>query len=147
MLKLRTLADQEFDNTVKNQTNEVDDLKINLSRADLVGHIGSEAVLELERTFGQRYDDILIRRCQAHGKFINFHTDVSLRTMQIALNGDDDYKGGKLVFASKGKLHVPERKAGTVSIHENDIVHGVSMLHSGVRYGLFFLQKRQGLSD
>jgi hypothetical protein len=81
MLKLRTLADQKFDNAVKNQTNEVDDLKINLSRADLVGHIGSEAVLELERTFGQRYDEILIRRCQAHGKFINFHTDVSLRTM------------------------------------------------------------------
>ena len=102
MLKLRILADQKFDNAVKNSnhTNEVDDLKINLSRADLVGHIGSEAVLELERTFGQRYDEILIRRCQAHGKFINFHTDVSLRTMQIALNGDDEYNGGKLVFAS-----------------------------------------------
>ena len=102
MLKLRILADQKFDNAVKNSnhTNEVDDLKINLSRADLVGYIGSEAVLELERTFGQRYDEILIRRCQAHGKFINFHTDVSLRTMQIALNGDDEYKGGKLVFAS-----------------------------------------------
>ena len=83
MLKLRILADQKFDDAVKNSnhTNEVDDLKINLSRADLVGYIGSEAVLELERTFGQRYDDILIRRCQAHGKFINFHTDVSLRTM------------------------------------------------------------------
>ena len=62
--------------------------------------------------------------------------------MQVALNGDDEYEGGRLVFASQGKLHAPSRSAGTVSIHENDIVHGVSQLHSGVRYGLFFLQKR-----
>lgn len=107
----------------------------------MIEHIGKEAVLELEQTFGQRYDEILVRRCQAHGKFINFHTDVSLRTMQVALNGDDEYKGGNLVFASHGKLNVPKRKMGTVSIHENDIVHGVSKLISGVRYGLFFLQK------
>jgi predicted 2-oxoglutarate/Fe(II)-dependent dioxygenase YbiX len=112
-----------------------------LTRIDLVRLIGSDAVAELEQTFGQRYDEIIIRRCEAHGKFINFHTDVSLRTMQVALNGDDEYKGGNLVFATQGKLHAPERRAGTVSIHENDIVHGVSMLHSGVRYGLFFLQK------
>ena len=97
---MRTLADQLYDNAVENQTNEVDDLKINLSRADLVHHIGTEAVNELEKTFGQRYDEIIIRRCQAHGKFINFHTDVSLRTMQVALSGDDEYKGGNLVFAT-----------------------------------------------
>lgn len=82
------------------KTEERDDIKINLKRSQLVDHIGNEAVLELEKTFGQRYDEILVRRCQAHGKFINFHTDVSLRTMQIALNGDDEYEGGNLVFAT-----------------------------------------------
>ena len=89
------LADQVF-----TTSNQLDDLKIDLTRADLLSHIGSEAVIELEMTFGQRYDQILIRRCQAHGKFINFHTDVSLRTMQVALNGDDEYKGGNLVYAT-----------------------------------------------
>jgi len=83
-----------------NKTEERDDIKINLKRSQLVDYIGNEAVLELEKTFGQRYDEILVRRCQAHGKFINFHTDVSLRTMQIALNGDDEYEGGNLVFAT-----------------------------------------------
>lgn len=82
------------------KTEERDDIKINLKRSQLVDHIGNEAVLELEKTFGHRYDEILVRRCQAHGKFINFHTDVSLRTMQIALNGDDEYEGGNLVFAT-----------------------------------------------
>ena len=71
-----------------------------MTRIDLVRLIGSDAVAELEQTFGQRYEEIIIRRCEAHGKFINFHTDVSLRTMQIALNGDDEYKGGNLVFAT-----------------------------------------------
>ena len=103
--------------------------------------IGTTAVNDLETAFADRYDEILIRRCQAHGKFINFHTDVSLRTLQVALNSDDEYSGGRLVFATHDKLHVPKRLAGTVSIHENDIVHGVSMFESGTRYGLFFLKK------
>jgi hypothetical protein len=57
------------------------------------------------------------------------------------LNGDDDYSGGRLLFASKGELHAPKRACGTVTIHENDIVHGVSMFEAGIRYGLFFLKK------
>lgn len=37
--------------------------------------------------------------------------------MQVALNADDEYKGGNLVFASGGKIVAPKRPAGTVSIH------------------------------
>jgi hypothetical protein len=36
---------------------------------------------------------------------------------------------------------MPDRPEGAITIHHNDIVHGVSLLESGVRYGLFFLQK------
>ena len=99
-MSLRRLADLKYEKATQDKTEEIDDLKINLTRAQLVENIGNEAVLELEKTFGQRYDEILVRRCQAHGKFINFHTDVSLRTMQVALNGDDEYQGGNLVFAT-----------------------------------------------
>ncbi len=45
------------------------------------------------------------------------------------------------MYASKGELHIPKRKSGTVTIHDNKIVHGVSMLESGVRYGFFMLKK------
>lgn len=72
---------------------------------------------------------------------INFHTDVSLKTMQVALNDDTEYEGGRLLYVSKGRLNAPERKTGTVTIHDNTIVHGVTLLRSGVRYGLFFLKK------
>jgi hypothetical protein len=37
--------------------------------------------------------------------------------MQVALNDDEEYNGGNLVFASDGKISVPKRPAGTVSIH------------------------------
>ena len=139
LMKLRAIADTKYERAISNGEKELDDLKIDLTREELVVHVGSIAVEELESTFGQKYDEILIRRCQAHGKFINFHTDFSLRTMQVALNSDCEYSGGNLVYAIDGNLVAPKRPAGTVSIHQNDIVHGVSLLNSGVRYGLFFL--------
>lgn len=45
------------------------------------------------------------------------------------------------MYATQGELHVPNRKRGTVTIHNNKIAHGVTLFESGVRYGLFLLQK------
>lgn len=61
--------------------------------------------------------------------------------MQVSLNSDSDYKGGKLIYACNGKLSIPKRSIGTVTVHDDQIVHGVSKLEEGVRYGLFFLRK------
>jgi hypothetical protein len=73
---------------------------------------------------------------------LKFHIDeFSFKTLQLSLNDDSEYIGGKLMYASKGELHIPKRKSGTVTIHDNKIVHGVSMLESGVRYGFFMLKK------
>lgn len=72
---------------------------------------------------------------------MNFHTDNSLKTMQVALNGDNEYVGGRLVYATQGQLVIPARPEGSITIHDNTIAHGVSLLESGVRYGLFFLKK------
>ncbi len=117
-------------------------MKIKISRNKLRLLIGEQPLNELETLFEDRYDEIIIRRCQPHGKFINFHTDVSLKTLQLALNGPDEYLGGQLVYLSNGSIHVPDRQSGTVTIHNNEIVHGVSVMMSGVRYGLFLLKKR-----
>ena len=37
----------------------------------------------------------------------------------------------------------PDRSAGSFTLHRNDILHGVTRLESGVRYGLFMLQKKE----
>ena len=94
----------------------------------------------LEIIFNTTYTDILIRRCQAHGKHINFHIGNSHKTLQLSLNNDSEYKGGKLIYLSQGNIEIPIRMAGTINIHDNTIVHGVSRLLDGVRYGLFFLK-------
>jgi ubiquitin len=82
---------------------------------------------------------IKLRRVEASGKWVHFHTDThSKRTMQIALNGEDEYEGGKLLFATGTGFVLPRRPAGGATIHTGSIVHGVAVMVSGVRYGLYF---------
>jgi hypothetical protein len=40
------------------------------------------------------------------------------------------------VYATCAGFVVPRRPAGSLTIHSGSIVHGVSALESGVRYGL-----------
>lgn len=61
--------------------------------------------------------------------------------MQVPLNSDSEYKGGRLIYACDGKLCILQRRVGTVTVHDDQVVHGVSKLEEGVRYGLFFLKK------
>jgi hypothetical protein len=94
--------------------------------------------------------------------------------MQVALNGDEEYVGGRLIYAyykrdlsskhqkstsnsdpdknlndcdETATFFVPPRPAGSVTVHTNKVVHGVTTLHSGVRYGLFFLLEAASLVD
>jgi hypothetical protein len=63
--------------------------------------------------------------------------------MQVALNGDDGYRGGRLVFATTGGFVVPMRPAGSATIHTHAVPHGVSTLLEGVRYGLFLCDTKE----
>jgi hypothetical protein len=56
---------------------------------------------------------------------------------QVALNDDDEYVGGKLVFATSSGFVTPPRPAGGVTVHTHRTVHGVTALVSGVRYSLY----------
>jgi predicted 2-oxoglutarate/Fe(II)-dependent dioxygenase YbiX len=120
---------------------EVEDLKIDISEEDLKGMIGDQEFDKLRAMFSAKIDEIVIRRCESHGKLINFHTDVSKKTMQVAISSDTEYTGGTLLYATRGQLHMPKRAQGTVTIHDNTIVHGVTLFESGIRYALFFLNK------
>jgi len=78
---LRNFADLTYKKKPDSSKPENEDLKIALNKSELEALVGIDTVHELEETFAEKYDEILIRRCQAHGKFINFHTDVSSKTM------------------------------------------------------------------
>jgi hypothetical protein len=60
---LRIFADEKYERAEQDECLDIDDLKIKLTRAQLIAKIGSQAVEELELTFGHRYDEILVRRC------------------------------------------------------------------------------------
>ena len=122
------------------------DLKVTLPSTDgLSKLIGPDVVATLAARFPivAECSEVKLRR-SAVGECINFHTDHSLRTMQIPLNGDGDYEGGRLVYATKSGLEFPSRPAGSATTHNNRIAHGVTTLARGVRYGLFFLVLLEG---
>ena len=117
------------------------DFKLELSLdklIELIGHTETEKLLGL---FGGTPTSVKIRRASASSDCINFHLDVSSRTMQVALNGEDEYSGGRLMFCTTQGLVCPIRQAGTATIHDCNIVHGVSTHTTGIRYGLFFLEE------
>jgi predicted 2-oxoglutarate/Fe(II)-dependent dioxygenase YbiX len=93
-----------------------------------------------------RVDEIVLRRVHAataaDERHIGFHSDASARTMQVVLNDGAEYAGGRLVFLSAaGALVVAPRVAGSATVHDASIVHGVTtMRRGGVRYSLFLLQ-------
>jgi hypothetical protein len=60
------------------------DLRLSLPREELVAAIGERAVVRAEEAFGP-YTELRLRRVAAKGKWVEFHTDYSRRTMQVQL--------------------------------------------------------------
>ena len=81
-----------------------------------------------------------LRRTVACGHHINFHCDYAKKTLQVPLNDHHEYEGGEVVFANRNGLHIASRPAGSCTVHEGLLLHGVRPLVNGIRYGLFLLQ-------
>ena len=113
------------------------DLRLSLTESALEQLIGAASLERLRVAFGGLFDTIKLRRVAAIGQCVAFHCDYSKRTMQVALNGDDEYDGGRLTFATADGFLQPARPRGSATTHTNSLVHGVSTLARGVRYGLF----------
>jgi large subunit ribosomal protein L40e len=97
---------------------------------------------------------------------IEFHCDnetnrAAKYTVQLALNDDTEYDGGKICFVAPSSssssssldldldldLVVPKRYAGTMTSHKCNVFHAVTKLHKGIRYSLFVLDRSNGLSE
>jgi hypothetical protein len=98
---------------------EADDLKVDLTARKLEDLVGEAQLAALKRApeFPTPYTAIMLRRCSAIGQCINFHTDVSERTMQVALNAPEAYGGGELIYANTAGLHFPPRPVGSATVH------------------------------
>ena len=76
------------------------DEQVDISLPELASLVGAEQQQRLVRLFAASVERLTLRRVQAPGRdlVLNFHTDVSsLKTMQVALNDECLYDGGRLV--------------------------------------------------
>jgi hypothetical protein len=118
------------------------DEQVHISMRELERLVSTDQAQRLQRLYGSPIDEIIIRRVAAVAQhhLIAFHTDISsYKTMQVALNEEDEYEGGRLVFATVEGFVEPARPPGAYTIHHWNMPHGVTGLRSGVRYSLFFL--------
>eukprot|EP00931_Biecheleriopsis_adriatica_P082025 TRINITY_DN55409_c0_g1_i1.p1 TRINITY_DN55409_c0_g1~~TRINITY_DN55409_c0_g1_i1.p1 ORF type:complete len:340 (+),score=50.32 TRINITY_DN55409_c0_g1_i1:75-1094(+) len=136
--RLMTMADSRSCDKV--------DFTVRLSEIELVAAIGLTVVRRIFAFFGDRVDWITLRRVEARGQCIKLHLDDPVKTMQIPLNDEAEYEGGKLLYVTAQGLEFPSRPAGSATIHENTIVHGVTPMTRGVRYSLFLSKIPRPLS-
>lgn len=114
------------------------DFKLTITLQQLQDWIGTSALGVLLQHFGSSCTVAKLRRVEAHGQCIQFHLDnESTKTMQVVLNDEEEYVGASLLYATELGVTKPARLAGSATIHDGRIVHGVTRMMSGVRYGLF----------
>jgi hypothetical protein len=78
----------------------------------------------------------------------HFDGNYACQTVQLALNDDTEYEGGRLCFFTKAKgVEVLQRNAGDITKHCSKVLHGVTPLTKGTRYSLFVVDKTNGLGD
>lgn len=127
--------------------NNDNDFIKSLNINELNNLIGTHAVQRLIEHFDGPFDTIKLRRVVATGKCIKFHTDFAWRTMQIPLNDESEYVGGKVIYKIDQELIAMKRVIGTACIHTHEVLHGVEPLISGIRYSLFLCETNARMKD
>jgi hypothetical protein len=132
------------------------DLKITLSGGEALGAVlrDDEGPTKFRQLQGMHKSPhgskIALRRTEGPvDGCIGFHKDggYATHTVQLTLNDDSAYEGGRLCFFSGNRLAIPARPAGTLTKHEPRVLHGVTRLYAGVRYSLFVADHANGLGQ
>jgi hypothetical protein len=81
---------------------------------------------------------------------IGWHFDgpYATETVQLSLNDDTEYEGGRLCYYTKEKgVEVLSRQAGDITKHGTASLHAVTRVSAGTRYSLFVVDASNGLGD
>ena len=125
------------------------DLRLEVSRSELTALIGEAAASRMLAMCASMAPDdgggdgrqrLVLRRSDAEAapsrKHIGFHRDDALATVNVALNASDTYSGGELVVVMPDVARHFERSAGHAVAMNGAVVHAVTSLTAGRRYGL-----------
>lgn len=88
-----------------------------------------------------RFEKVFVRRTRAHPGIVDWHVDTAKVTMTLALNGQDEYEGGRIIYIQDGKPIMPNLEAGSILVHSNMIAYGVTRQAAGVKYELCFVSE------
>jgi len=123
------------------------DHQLNLSPARLEQLIGSEAAEALWQLAGAGARDdaeLFVRRYTADSRpWTPFHVDTSRATINVALSDDASHGGGDLLACYDGAVRRVGRGEGEATVHAATLLHGVSLMRSGVRYSLIVFVGRR----
>ena len=127
-------------NTHIDTSHENHDEHLEISLLGLEQLVGRQRGQDMVCLYYSAINRITIRRVQAteESLVIAFHINhASYKTMQVALNLECDYDGGRSVYAtSEGFLQLT-RPPGSYTIHHCHMLYGVTSLSRGVRYSIF----------
>lgn len=151
--KVRKFVRQQIVNDGIDNVDGCPDWQVNISEKKLekiLGKAGKDrlwnvpSMLENGRQ-PQEFDrvGIFIRMYQRGTRpWMPFHRDGNQWTVNVALNDDDEYVGGRLLALHNRELQVLERQEGDATCHQGSIFHAVSAITEGTRYSmiLFFHQ-------
>jgi len=132
------------------------DHQLNLSRERLESLVGVAATGLLwslpakfaakPRELGEGSVEIFVRRYTPDSRpWIPFHNDSAAFTVNVALGDDASFTGGRLLACYDGAIRLLSRAEGEATVHASTLLHGVTMMMSGVRYSLilFFGQPKE----
>jgi len=119
--------------------NNEQDFKLEITHDTLQTLIGNDKFMKIQKVFQNNISKIKLRRVNGNNSYIDFHKDYAKKTLKIPLNSHREYKGGDLIYLSDGQIHIPKQNINSMTIHDNNIIHGVSKIREGARYSLFIL--------
>ena len=126
-------------NLIDRNSNSENDSKITLDKQNLINLIGLDNYNKIIKIFDDKCNKFIIRKVISSNKYIDFHKDNSKKTMKISLNSHTDFIGGDVIYLSNGKAIKCKQDLNTITIHHNDIIHGVTPIKNGIRYSLFII--------
>ena len=117
------------------------DLEGLLDRATLDKLLALPAEFQPQQSPPARLFDCFVRRYSADASagdqlLTSFHMDTAHTTVNVALTADAHIDGGRLLGVYDGGVHVVPRAEGDATVHSSSLLHGVTRMHSGVRYSM-----------
>src|SRR5581483_1614055 len=130
-------AEAHMTSVVPDTVDDLPEYQVNLSVEGLTELLGRDtvaALLKMPEALGAPSDvatrdlyeriDIFVRMYSPRTRpYIAFHSDTSSYTINIALNDDSGFDGGKLLAVNGTTLKAPLHSRGTAILHTGNVVH------------------------